>query len=74
MCNCCWCSFVSLSGGLVYYLYNININTLFDDIDKFLVNKSEKKMIEFEPLKGDLSSSSDEEVVSQPYKNEYVFL
>ena len=74
MCNCCCWSFLTISGGLGYYLYNVNISTLFDDIDKFLVGHQEKKMIEIEPLKGNHDFSSNEEIISQSHKNEYVFL
>lgn len=74
MCNCCCWSFLTISGGLGYYLYNVNINSLFDEIDKLLVGKPEKKIVELEPLRTIVSSSSDEEIVPQPHKNEYVFL
>ena len=74
MCNCCCWSFLTISGGLGYYLYNVNISTLFDDIDKFLVEHQEKKVGELEPLKSNETVSSKEEIISQPSKNEYVFL
>lgn len=74
MCNCCCWSFLTISGGLGYYLYNVNISTLFDDIDKFLVDHQEKKIRELEPLKSNENPSSGEEIISQPPKNEYVFL
>jgi len=74
MCNCCCWSFLTISGGLGYYLYNVNISTLFDDIDRLLVGHQEKKIIELEPLNPKQDFSSNEETISQPHKNEYVFL
>ena len=49
MCNCCCWSFLTIGGGLGYYLYNVNISTLFDDIDKFLVDYQEKKVESLNP-------------------------
>lgn len=74
MCNCCCLSLLTISGGFGYYLYNVNINTLFADIDKFLVGNQEKKNVELVPLKTIENLSSDEEIISQAPKNEYIFL
>lgn len=73
MSNCCCFSLLTISGGLGYIFYYLDVKSILNDLDKFLVDSPPKK-IELTPLKTLDPIPEDTHVVSQPHQNEYIFL